>query len=155
MAGGGWQNKSPDPAGPAPRPVIEWITDLRPAVEPGLPAQASAKEDTSTEPPGMRAAHRSTRTVPGPRKDAGPRQWPTRPPRPAPLRSPPRAPVATSYHRRRSALRAYSLSLPCPPVVANGPRGNLPCGILPIVPTFTPEGVTKKGTTSPPLTRAD
>src|SRR5262249_16600944 len=41
-----------------------------------------------------------------------------------------------------------------PSVVANGPRGNLPCGILPIVPTFTPEGVTKKGTTSPPLTRA-
>src|SRR5215472_4005857 len=29
--------------------------------------------------------------------------------------SPPRAPIATSYHSRRSALRAHSLSLPCPP----------------------------------------
>jgi len=34
-AGGGWQNKSPGPAGRAPRLVIEWTADLsQPASSP-------------------------------------------------------------------------------------------------------------------------
>jgi hypothetical protein len=97
----------------------------------------------------VRAAHPKHPHRPGTRKEAGPRQWPTRPPRPAP--SPPRTPVATCYHGRRSALRAHSLSYRALLSWLMSQRGTLPSGILPVMPALTPESVTEKGTTPPPL----
>jgi hypothetical protein len=83
-----------------------------------LPAQASAKEDASTKPQGVRAAHRSARTAPARGSMPGPRQWPTRPPRSAPPPSPPRHQSRPATTRKGApcgrAVCAYRAVLPLP-----------------------------------------
>src|SRR5690348_6982604 len=55
LAAGGWQNKSPGPAGQAPRLVIEWTADLSRPIPAHLPDQADVAGRDA--PPCLRGRH--------------------------------------------------------------------------------------------------